>query len=135
MAVLYCFGIPAVSLWILSSKKGQIQRLQLISESLAELERGGAAASSSSGSTQGTTGGEMSRRFSGVGLELSRKVGATKEDLLKMEASIKEADPWLSGMSPLYKDYEVAYYWFEVSAITYSLPFLVPPSPPPPPLA
>ena len=38
MAFLFCFRIPAVSLWFLESKKKSIHKLQLLSELLANLE-------------------------------------------------------------------------------------------------
>jgi hypothetical protein len=41
MAVLYCIGIPVAALYMLNSKKDMIQELQIISESLVELDREG----------------------------------------------------------------------------------------------
>ena len=47
---------------------------------------------------------DATRRFSGIGLELNEAAGTTlKENLLKLAVSMKEEDPWLAGLSPLYK--------------------------------
>jgi hypothetical protein len=35
-------------------------------------------------------------------------------NLLKLEASMKEDDPWLIGLRPLYRDYDFTHWWFEV---------------------
>ena len=129
MAVLYCFGIPAASWVALNSKKEHIQKLQLLSESTDELNEGGTL--TLPGTTNAIKNANKSqqkksilhqdlvatatRRFSGVGLELDDATGAAlKAKLLKLEASMKENDPWLAGLSPLYKDYEFAHWWFEV---------------------
>ena len=119
MACLYCFGIPAVSLWFLRSKKKSIQKLQLLSETLANLEdEGHVKASHRSGSI-------LSNRFASarrikeqkhmiVGSLLSdavkerihintSNVGVAEDDLtarisrsdlLKMIDSMKRNDPW-----------------------------------------
>jgi hypothetical protein len=123
MAVLYCFGIPATSWVALNSKREQIQKLQLLTESIEELEKGG-----TSTSNKGLIAGQRkksvmhqdlvanaTRRFSGVGVELDGTAGSIlKAKLLKLEASMKENDPWLAGLSPLYKDYDSLHWWFEV---------------------
>lgn len=38
MCCLYCFGVPAISLYLLESKKRSIQKLQMLSEALVNLE-------------------------------------------------------------------------------------------------
>jgi hypothetical protein len=129
MAVLYCFGIPAASWIALNSKKEHIQKLQLLTESIDELDGGGTSTSPNMANTTESTNKSQrkksmmhqdlvataTRRFSTLGLELDDQSGATlKAKLLKLEASMKENDPWLAGLSPLYKDYEFAYWWFEV---------------------
>ena len=121
MAVLYCFGIPAASWAALHCKKDKIQQLQLLSESIEELENGGTSTSSSTPAIESTTKNvnesqrkksvmhkdlvsSATRRFSGVGVELNDAAGATlKGNLLKLQESMQEDDPWLAGLSPLYK--------------------------------
>ena len=41
MAILYCMGIPTGSWFVLNRKKEPIQKLQVISENLQDLEKGG----------------------------------------------------------------------------------------------
>ena len=121
MAVLYCFGIPAASWIALRFKKDEIQKLQLLSESIEELENGGNLTSSSTPAIENTNNNlnksqreksamrqdlvsNATRRFSGVGVELTDAASATlKEKLLKLQDSMKERDPWLAGLSPLYR--------------------------------
>ena len=121
MAVLYCFGIPAASWAALHCKKDKIQQLQLLSESIEELENGGTSTSSSTPAIESATKNvnesqrkksvmhkdlvsSATRRFSGVGVELNDAAGATlKGNLLKLQESMQEDDPWLAGLSPLYK--------------------------------
>jgi hypothetical protein len=38
----------------------------------------------------------------------------TKESLNVMKTKLSEEDPWLLGLSPLFKDYKRGYWWFEV---------------------
>jgi hypothetical protein len=123
MAVLYCFGIPATSWVALNSKREQIQKLQLLAESIEELEKGGTSTSNKSTNASQRKKSLMhqdlvanaTRRFSGVGVELDGAAGSTlKAKLLKLEVSMKENDPWLAGLSPLYKDYDFAHWWFEI---------------------
>ena len=121
MAVLYCFGIPTASWTALHFKKDKIQKLQLLSESIEELENGGTSTSSSTLAIESTAKNlnesqrkkslmhkdlvsSATRRFSGVGVELNDAAGATlKGNLLKLQESMQEDDPWLAGLSPLYK--------------------------------
>jgi hypothetical protein len=136
MAVLYCFGIPAVSWCALNAKKEKIQKLQLLAESIEELDKGGtlttpnaqlALKDANAGLSQiqrkkSIMSQELvssaTRRFSGVGVELNEADGAAlKENLLKLDVSLKLEDPWLVGLSPLYKDYQFQHWWFEVSLI------------------
>jgi len=130
--VLYCFGIPAASWTALHFKKDKIQKLQLLSEIIEELENGGTSTSSSTPVIESTAKNlnegqrkksimhkdlvsSATRRFSGVGIELNDAAGATlKDNLLKLQESMQENDPWLAGLSPLYKDYDFAHWWFEI---------------------
>ena len=126
MAVLYCFGIPAASWCALHAKKDEIQKLQLLFESVEELQKGGTSMNDTNNKSESQSQRRKSlmhqdlvstatRRFSGVGLDLNEAAGVTLQaNLLKLEVSMKEEDPWLAGLSPLYKDYDFAHWWFEV---------------------
>ena len=139
MSIVYCFGIPAVSWLALWDKKDAIQKLQVILESLSALEKGELLECQHDGNDghphqrkktvlQNQLVAEAARRFSG-GATVDDTGGTdalqiqqpgqpdqttVKANLLKMEASLKAEDPWLLGLSPLYRDYESGYWWFEI---------------------
>jgi hypothetical protein len=132
MAVIYCFGIPAASLWVLNAKKDSIQKLQLLSESVEELENGGTLTPEGTSRSQRVKNAinrdlvsSATRRFPGGGGSEPNQAGRAvlKESLRKLGVAMKEEDPWLAGLSPLYKDYEFEYWWFEV--LPPVLPFVV----------
>ena len=97
------------------AKKDKIQTLQLLVESVEELDKGGSPAVEDNKKGQSPSQRKKSvmhrdlvsdatRRFSGIGLELNEAAGTTlKENLLKLDILMKEEDPWLAGLSPLYK--------------------------------
>jgi hypothetical protein len=119
MAVLYCFGIPAGSLYMLQMKKQEIQKLQMLSELLDDLHDGGELWQSMIPS-DGDHHGDK-RRQTVVAMNL---IGDVKPDeITKARAeqvlsesllALQENDPVLMGMTPLFKDYESKYWWFEV---------------------
>jgi hypothetical protein len=86
MAVLYCFGIPFTAWVALNSKKDQIQKLQLLDQTVKELKKGGSPTLSSMSNAADANKGlsenqrkksvmhqdllsEATRRFSGVGID------------------------------------------------------------------
>jgi hypothetical protein len=135
MAVLYCFGIPAASWWALYFKREKIQKLQLLVESFEESQKGSTPASDDGSKSQSQRQRKKSlmhqdlvstanRRFSG--LDPNEAVeGTLQENLRKLEVSMKEEDPWLAGLSPLYKDYEFTYWWFEVFSFLFTPQLLI----------
>ena len=127
MAVLYCFGIPAGSLYALNKKKQEIQKLQMISELLDDLHEGGELWRSILPSDGGDHGGDRRRKHSArarqtivamnlVGDVKPELITKARAELFLVESllALHEKDPVLMGMSPLFKDYESKYWWFEV---------------------
>jgi hypothetical protein len=88
MAILYCFGVPVASWYALRTKKRDIQKLQRIFVRIAEIEK--------------------------LKGEMKRKNAKTKDNLTAQAEEKLKRDPILSGLSPLYKDYEPKYWWFEI---------------------
>ena len=147
MAVIYCFGIPAVALYTLNLKKEAIQKLQLLSESVEELERDGTLEHVPDAPPNGETHPKKHRKTIQQHRLLSdaktlrshdkkskfsdkasvwedHEAGVAQiDDLLWLEAKIKEDDALLAGLSPLYKDYESEYWWFEVCPFLFFLFF------------
>ena len=132
MCLLYCFGIPAASWAVLRMKRDQIQEFMALSESFATMERGevpdGASAGGAGNAGRNATAhGKYTllqqqvvekaiRQYTGgTGEEVGLDFLTMKQSLLALKESMKEKDPWLSGLSPLYKDYESEYWWFEVA--------------------
>ena len=140
MCLLYCFGIPAASWFALRSKKAQIQDFVVLSESLAVIEQGEALECQGSGDDDGgdQVQNAMHPHWKKTLLQkqvvvkaINQFVGGSargsengfahldfataKQSLLAMKELMNEQDPWLSGLSPLYKDYESEYWWFEVA--------------------
>jgi hypothetical protein len=119
MAVLYCFGIPAASLYALNKKKMEIQKLQMLSELLDDLHDGGELWHSMIPSDGDHHGDKRRRTIVAMNL-----IGDVKPDKITMARAeqflsesllaLQEKDPVLMGMSPLFKDYESKYWWFEV---------------------
>ena len=115
MATLYCIGIPLGSWFVLNKKKSSIQKLQTIAKSLRDLTNNSAV-----------------NRYEGMALNLRRKSAIQKvlldgavassgrgneqirDHLEKTGADMQQQDPWLVGISPLFKDYDAAYWWFEL---------------------
>ena len=119
MAVLYCFGIPAGSLYLLNMKKTEIQTLQMLSELLDDLHDGGqkwhsilASDGDHHGDKHRQTIAAMNLIGEGKPNEITKARAAQRlsESLL----ALHENDPVLMGLSPLFKDYESKYWWFEV---------------------
>jgi hypothetical protein len=108
MAVLYCFGIPAGSLYFLNKKKQEIQKLEKQKELVDDLLH---------------HGGELWRNIVLSDWDPAL-VGEVKPDtitkdraedvLSKWLLALQENDPVLMGISPLFTDYESQYWWFEV---------------------
>ncbi len=120
MAVLYCFGIPAGSLYFLNKKKQEIQKLQMLSELLDDLHDGGELWRSMIPSDGDHHGGDKRRQtivaMSLMGEVKLDKITKARADQVLSESllALQENDPVLMGMSPLFKDYESKYWWFEV---------------------
>ena len=124
MAVLYCFCITAGSLYFLNKKKQEIQKLQIVYELLNDLHEGGELWRSilpSDGDDRGDRRLKHSRRQTIVVMKLVGEVKpehiteARAEQFLSEELlALQENDPVLMGLSPLFKDYESKYWWFEV---------------------
>ena len=119
MAVLYCFGIPAGSLYMLNKKKQEIQKLQMLSELLDDLHDGGELWQSMIPSDSDHHGDK--RRHTIVAMNLIGDVKPDKITVARAEQilsesllALQENDSVLMGMSPLFKDYESTYWWFEV---------------------
>ncbi len=110
MAVLYCFGIPAGSLYFLNKKKQEIRKLQKQKELVDDLllHHGGDELWRSivPSDWDPTLVGEVKP-------ETITKDRA-EQVLSKWLLALQENDPVLMGMSPLFKDYESQYWWFEV---------------------
>jgi len=129
MSILYCFGIPAVSWFVLYTKRDQIQQLQVLSESLAKLEKGDLlehqrdAEQGSSHQRRKTV--LLNHLVAEVTGQLSEPTNRAdmKLSFLRMEASLKAGDPWLVGLSPLYRDYEGEYWWLEIPKFITTLIF------------
>jgi hypothetical protein len=126
MAVLYCFGIPAGSLFFLSMKKQEIQTLQMIYELLDDLHEGGELWRSILPS-DGVDHGDKRRKHNArarqtiVAMNLIGEVkpehitkARAEQFLSEALVALQENDPVLMGMSPLFKDYRSKYWWFEV---------------------
>ena len=134
MCLLYCFGIPVASWAALRMKRTQIQDFMVLCESLATMEQEempdwqGAEGNGRDDATD-VASPEWKKTLlqqeivakaihQHVGGTVCEEVGldfaTTKQSLLAMKESMQEQDPWLSGLSPLYKDYESEYWWFEV---------------------
>ena len=93
-SIVYCFGIPAVSLYLLQFKKEAIQEVQILSQVIDDVADG------KSGQLPNTPSSPTSS---------DRRLG-----LEKLLARKLEEDPLLAGIMPLYQDYEPAHYWFEI---------------------
>jgi hypothetical protein len=91
MATFYCFGIPVASYLALRHKKNDIQQLQRIFESIQKMEKKAVSQS-----------------------QILKKKKEKKKARLMTEAENLKRDPILTGLSPLYKDYEAKYWWFEI---------------------
>ena len=134
MCLLYCFGIPVASWVALRSKKDKIQSFMVISESVTSLERG-EILECEQYNDDGVIGSGMSRRSKALLQkqivteslgQFSRAIASgnlplqhedrkmIRDSLVATMSSMNEQDPWLSGLSPLYKDYKSGYWWFEV---------------------
>ncbi len=126
MAVLYCFCIPAGSLYLLNMKKQEIQTLQMICELLDDLHEGGELWRSilpSDGDDHGDSHRKHNIRTRQTIVTMNL-VGDVKPELItKARAeqflsesllALHENDPVLMGLSPLFKDYGSKYWWFEV---------------------
>ena len=134
MCLLYCFGIPVASWAALRMKRTQIQDFMVLCESLATMEQEempdwqGAEGNGRDDATdvaspqwiktllqQEIVAKAIHQHVGGtVCEEVGLDFATTKQSLLAMKESMQEQDPWLSGLSPLYKDYESEYWWFEV---------------------
>ena len=136
MSVLYCFGVPAASWYALNAKKDFIKKLQVINESLSTLEKGHALECHSGHEhipqrqrqknvAQRRIVAEATRRYSGIDASGRPDRTIVKRDLLRMEAALKLQDPWLFGLSPLYRDYEAEYWWFEIPKLLSTLTLCV----------
>ena len=130
MAVVYCFGIPAGSLYALNKKKREIQKLQMISELVDDLNDGGEMWRSmlASDGADAVNCDASRRKHSAVARGLVGEVkeksdtnAHVREVLLECLRTLQENDPMLMGMSPLYKDYESTYWWFEVPKFVVTL--------------
>ena len=138
MCLLYCFGIPAASWAALRVKRDRIHEFVVLSESIATMEKGGALECQNGDQDPNAT--PRQRKKSVLQKQVVAKAteqfaderngdgdvdvealcsdldfATTKQSLLAMQQSMKEQDPWLHGLSPLYKDYEREYWWFEVA--------------------
>ncbi len=134
MCLLYCFGIPAASWCVLRQKKDKIQLLMAISECITAIEGDEILESQHPEDilahqqtmtirlqkqvvTESTRRFKSTRRFISDFDEISFSRSdpiRTKESLNVMKAELSEEDPWLLGLSPLFKDYKRGYWWFEV---------------------
>lgn len=136
MCLLYCFGIPAASWYTLYSRKDKIQTFMVISESLAAMEQECQLRDDADNHNDHNADNDDKTSKNQIATFQHRKtvllqqqivkdvmhqfVGnddatGTKECLLAMKHAMEEQDPWLSGLSPLYKDYESEYWWFEIA--------------------
>jgi hypothetical protein len=131
MAVLYCFGIPAGSLYALNNRKRAIKTLQTFSKLLDDLRDGGEKWHSiipmlglldhNDIVSQVSNGVYDKHR---VAIQAMDLIGVVKPDVVakaRAEQVLRESllalednNPVLMGMSPLFKDYESKYWWFEV---------------------
>ena len=84
MAIFYCFGIPVASYLALRHKKNAIQQLQTIFVKIQKME-----------------------------MTVSQSQKKEMERLMTEAGNLKR-DPILAGLSPLYKDHEAKYWWFEI---------------------
>jgi len=120
MSILYCFGIPAVSWFALYTKRDQIQKLQMISESLAKLEKGDLLEHQRDAEQGSSHQRRKTVLFKHLVAEATDQLlepsncANMKLSLLRFEAKLKAGDPWLVGLSPLYRDYESEYWWLEI---------------------
>jgi hypothetical protein len=126
MVVLYCFGIPAGSLYFLNKKKHEIQTLQMICELLDDLHEGGELWRSilpNDGDDHVGSHRKHNTRTRQTIVTMNFIGEAKPEHITKARAeqflsesllALHENDPVLTGMSPLFKDYESKYWWFEV---------------------
>jgi hypothetical protein len=126
MAFVYCLGIPLGSWLVLNRKKESIQKLQIISEILEELENSSTLdeLDHDPEKREGATTMQNLRRKSAIHEGLMGGIATTnsgneksqaKNHLEKLVEEMQENDPWIVGMSPLYKDYDCTYWWFEVT--------------------
>ncbi len=128
MAVLYCFCIPAGSLYALNMKKQEIQEHQIIYGILKDLDEGGKLwriyfLLPSDGDDPGGRRGTHSAIARNTIVGIKKGIDELKPELFtkpRVEKALSEAlnvlqtDPVLMGMSPLFQDYESTYWWFEV---------------------
>ena len=119
MAALYCMGIPLGSLWVLHKKRNKIQKLYVLSESVKDWKSGGETWRSvvaSDGSEQKNRQDSILTLHVAGNLQRddNEKLPTTGEQLSKFLETMMENDPLLTGIAPLYRDYEVEYWWFEI---------------------
>jgi len=118
MFVVYCFGIPAISFYLLSGHRSEIKELQVCVIELAEkeMQRKKIQTSSAKPITQPEKEGRELGKLDILMAEM--KV------LLERRANLLKSNPMLTGLAPLYQDYEARFYYFEVVQFVASL-FLV----------
>jgi len=113
MGALYCFGIPAASWVALRRKKELIKKLQL--GTFVEFERGNEGIDSRKEEPLECNRIETSAE------EATRRLPRPDQD--SIEAKMRIDDPLLFGLSPLYQDYQVEYWWFEIPKFVSTLIF------------
>jgi hypothetical protein len=130
MTVLYCFGIPVGSLYALNKRKRAIKTLQLFSKLLDDLHDGGEKWHSivpmlelldHNDSVASEQWVHDNHRVAIKAMSFTREVkrdeitkACAEQVLSESLLAFEENDPVLMGMSPLFKDYESKYWWFEV---------------------
>jgi hypothetical protein len=122
MSLVYCCGIPLVSWVLLYWHKADIQALQTaefgIVETNEKLDELKVLIFQLGNHKQGSANRIARAQFKGKAmLEAASETEALYDELathIEAKNALEEGNHWLLGLSPLYRDYEAEFWWFEI---------------------
>ncbi len=121
MFVVYCVGVPAVSLYFLWVHNTNIQELQASVLKLSKLQEAARRAEREKRRKQQRL---QSSEDTKLDEEKKEEQDRAIEELEKEQAGLLRKTPMLRGLAPLYQDYDAEHYYFEVIQFVVTL-FLV----------
>jgi hypothetical protein len=114
MCCLYCIGIPVASLWAMYSHLDDIQALQSAHFHIIDCEKQKNALIESTVMRRDEIFRAGSKHFNNDAMSPLEELQDTLEGLYKEVEFLKEQQPLLAGLSPLYQDYKPEFWYFEV---------------------